>query len=466
VRVPLDIDMSRPFGNAGMREELVRSVYRAAKTNETRWLEWKGPFDLGSKEGQFKLAHQIIGFANRPVGCQAHRAGGHAYVVVGAERGDVRGMPPADLDPVVLEGRIGPLVGDGGSAPRWTPFSVPVDGKYVLVVDIDPPRWGDPIYVLRTGHGNWQPGQIFVRHKASVDRPTAADMDALNERVAGGLLHEVQIELVAAPRPNLLRPFRLDDEELETLIQDRQREALSSLKPVAPSRSVHPYGGTHSLEGFQDLARRATLDFALGRTGRPPDEPDTRTEAQFRTQVDRYASECRAGLPAAGLWNLYRSGLAEVVLVATNVTQRPLVDVEIRVHFEGDVGRLQPKRADEPPEPWPFGKPKPVRDPWVDRGICVPSTPLRAIGVAPPRPIVTDGGSVDIKYPPVTLRAGTPHHLDGVPLLIDPSVGSDLRGTWTATSTVASGIASGLVDVALGPPLTLGELLALPHQRP
>lgn len=464
--MPLDIDMTRPFGNPGMREDLVRAIERATKSNETRWLEWKGPLDLATKKGQFDLARQIIGFANRPVNCEAHRAGGHAYIVIGAEPGNIAGMPPSDLDLAVLEPRLKPLVGDGPSAPRWTAFAVPVNGKHVLVVDVDPPRWGDPIYVLRSKYETWEPGQVFVRHKASIDRPTAADMDALNDRVAGGSLHEVQIELIAAPGLGPLRPFRLDGEELEGLVRERQRAALASLER-ALRPPVQDVGGLRSVPSMQDLLARSSLSMMA----RLPDEPDTRTEAQYRAEVDGYVSACERALPEAALCNLYEHRLAEVSLVATNVTQRPLAEVEIRVHFPGPVTSLKWNRVQEPARPWPFGQPRRQQDPFAERIIRPPGgwpaggAGWPPAGTSPPRPVVTDGGSVDIKYPPVTLRAETPLKLDGVSLLVDPDVGPTLVGEWSATSTVASGVARGTVEVAVGAAVTLQELLSLPPRR-
>ncbi|MCA1693520.1 MAG: hypothetical protein LC749_01635 [Actinobacteria bacterium] len=374
-------------------------------------------------------------------------------------------MPAADMDAATLEPRLRPFVGDGSSAPRWTPFTVPVDGKHVLVVDIDPPRWGDPVYVLRTRHVNWEPGQVFVRHKGSVDRPTAADMDALNERVAGGTLHEVQVDLIAASGLNPPRPFRLDNEELESLILARRSGALNSLRPVKQDETRGTCGGPPDVLSYEELLAGSAPDFRSSLSGMPPDEPDTRTESEYRAEVDRYISQCERDLPRVALWRLFEHRLAEVVVVATNLTQRPLASVEIRVHFPGNVHELKPTRVDKPVPPWPFGKPEPHQDLYVPQVAYPPAGDRLLSRPSRPRPIVTDGGSVDIKYPQVDLRAETPHQLDGVAVLIDPGLGPRLGGEWTATSTVASGVARGTVEVAVGEALTLDELLSLPRRR-
>lgn len=142
----LDIDPTVPIRRPADQRALVQAVIGAQPENETHWLEWKRTLRLDSAEGRFAIARQILGFANRHPDRAARFTGGYAYVVFGAEPGTAPGVDcidVADLDPGLRR-----YLGDDG--PLWSADYITTDsGTSVLLITVDPPRWGDRIFTLR-----------------------------------------------------------------------------------------------------------------------------------------------------------------------------------------------------------------------------------------------------------------------------------------------------------------------------
>lgn len=455
--MPLDIDHTRRFDTPERLVALIRAVLVAHETDEKVWLEWKGPLDLSVSAGQFNLARQILGFANRMPDVAAPWAEGHAYVVVGAEPGGTPGgMAPTD--PAVLENRLRAWVGPGSQGPRWHGSYVTVDGGSVLVVEVDVPRWGDPIYPLRKEHERASAGSVLVRHAGSVEPATPADMDALSARAGRRTTPTVAVDVGLAAGAVPLGTLEMSEEVMEEWLDARRVQLLRCVQPKPPP--IEPTA-RRTAESFQSLVMRIEQQRSL--IPNFLEEPDERTEEQYRAQVDRHIEACRKALAQAAADALRKRELAPLKLRVLNLTDTNLPGLEVSVHFPGRVTAGYGSLAKMPDRPWPFGKPRSRSI----AGIGIPefARPVRpgGGGASFQSPRIENGGSVKITYPPVDLRPRQELELPAVHLGIAPDPAGRLVGSWSATSTAADGVAEGIVEVELEhEPLSLWDLLPEP----
>ncbi len=114
----------------------------AHASDKSDWLEWKSELDLNTRPGCFHVAKGILGMANRPVEIAARTRGGFGYVVVGSNRRT--SLEVEEPDPSQWFERVEVYL-KGQTEPPWEPMIVPMGGKDVLVVTVDPPlkpgRW-------------------------------------------------------------------------------------------------------------------------------------------------------------------------------------------------------------------------------------------------------------------------------------------------------------------------------------
>ncbi|MPY81277.1 MAG: hypothetical protein GEV04_23245, partial [Actinophytocola sp.] len=142
--MPIAIDSSRPYLSPSELEDLVRAVMGADPHNESTWIEWKSRLGLEEMSTHHHIAKHVLGFANRTVETARAHAGGYAYLIIGADPKGLLGISP--VDPANLRPWIERYV---GSAVRWRSEYLTEQNKQVLVVIVEPPRAGDPIYPLR-----------------------------------------------------------------------------------------------------------------------------------------------------------------------------------------------------------------------------------------------------------------------------------------------------------------------------
>jgi hypothetical protein len=182
----LKISTARALHSYNDLRDLVRAVEGATAEDESEWIEWKSELDLGAKETSFMLARTIIGMANRRVDEAARYAEGFGYILVGVEPGNRCGIEAVDL--ADLDARIEPYLGPEG--PRWTARYDTIDGPPVLIIIVDPPRNGHPIYSLHkefsNGKTRHKAGEIFVRKLARTVSPGPGDHLYLARRMAAG----------------------------------------------------------------------------------------------------------------------------------------------------------------------------------------------------------------------------------------------------------------------------------------
>jgi hypothetical protein len=189
----LDFPPPDPIRDFARRVELVETLVAAPlATQEQDWIEWKSHVDLSSADGKFVIAKQILGFANRDPVTSRLKAGGCAFLVVGAVPGDCPGAPVHDVADVVRWLR--PFLGAEG--PVWDVTYIPIRGRQVQLFTIEAPAQGDPIRTLRRQYGSFHEGSVFVRSAGFTEPATSAQLRMLVQRatqIHGSLDLETQI---------------------------------------------------------------------------------------------------------------------------------------------------------------------------------------------------------------------------------------------------------------------------------
>ena len=254
----LNIDLSVAARGLASQKALIEAVAAAPPGEpETDFLEWKTAVDLSDKKWRLEIARHLLGFANRHPEHAARFLEGTACIVIGAEPGQVVGT--AVHDSVEIDRWIGEYTGTGSDGPQWYATYVEARGARVLLITVERPRWGHPIWTLRKEYGGHRAGTIFVRRAGCTETANPADVRMLTERAGSG------------PR-RLAVDVVLDDAEMHGWPIDFSTEAI----------------------GGWVRAQSATLLAPLSRSERGHAEPaaawfdETRTEEAFRSEVADY----------------------------------------------------------------------------------------------------------------------------------------------------------------------------------
>jgi hypothetical protein len=176
----INFDVSRqPVGPQALTE-LVRAVVAASPEDETDWLEWKGPVDLTSKEHLASIAGTILGFANRSPERAARNGAGYAYLILGAEPGNIYGLQRRD--PAELDQAIRRLLGSDG--PTYDLHWLLLDERDLLVCSVAPPRSGDPIFTPVRTSGHLRAGDVLIRRPGKTEHADHDEMVMLMRRLS------------------------------------------------------------------------------------------------------------------------------------------------------------------------------------------------------------------------------------------------------------------------------------------
>ena len=70
----------------------------------------------------------------------------------------------------------------GRDGPQWNPDLEEVDGLTVLVITVEAPRQGDPIFTLEKQFESYRNGDVFVRRAGKTEKASAVDIRALTSR--------------------------------------------------------------------------------------------------------------------------------------------------------------------------------------------------------------------------------------------------------------------------------------------
>jgi hypothetical protein len=330
----LPIDLRRPARSRVEQVALVKAVRDAPPAeSETNYLEWKGTLDLSEKSARAKIAAAVLGFSNRMPDVAARAVGGCAYMLVGVEPGALVGITPVDA--AKLEAGLAAYV---GANVQWRPDYVEVDGKTVLVVTVEPPRWGEAGHPVRKtftdgGRTLLEDGDILVRHHASTDPAKSADIDALNRRAARRSDDELAVNVGLLDDTPLCR-VDLHPESLDAWVRERSEIMLMPLNRASPMRVL---GATAMMQG------------------------EYRSEDMYRKQVARYEEELGDSLPHVLVAQsvLHDAGLLQLVI--RNATDRTFTGVRVELMVPAGVKVHTWKRdvkgdASLPEAPQTFGE--------------------------------------------------------------------------------------------------------------
>ena len=387
-----------------------------AHEQETDWVEWKGDVDLAEKQWKAEIARQVIGFANRHPDRARRECAGCAYLVIGATPGSVRGVSP--IDAAKLENGVSVYIGRDG--PQWSPDYVDVDGCTVLVITVEPPEWGDRIYVFEKEFESFKSGDAFVRRSGNVEKANAQEMRMLSARAAEGETR-LAVDLDWWEDEVQVTPIDLSEQAVSAWVESERRAFYDEL----------PFGAS-TVSSAATLAKLGLLE--------------SRSASEYREQVDSYLETAGQLAPAIMKHDAVHDGSNAVSLAAINLTAHNFTGVEFVLSFEGAVWAYF-ERSDAWGEDFPR-RPKP----WGVMERYSISDSLRLAGATPPerRGFARNHGSTEIRFSAVDMRAEYKYSLGPVHLLVSAEhAGETLQGEWHATATSHSGLARGTFDVAV-----------------
>lgn len=479
--MPLEINLDRAPRKPSELEELVRAVLVAHESDEADWIEWKSRVDLTSRKGRFDVARQILGFGNRSPG-NAHAMEGHAYLLVGVEPGELHGIE--SVDPASLDAWLTPYLGQGDSAPRWSVQFVKLHSKVVLVLIVDPPKWGDPIFPLRKSYDTHIEGAIFVRRKGGIQTASADEISTLQQRLLRGSdIIRVALEL---PRDGLSAArLVLESDDVETWkskvkqllltpAADEHAERVS--RAPAPSQEIEKepkqfkvkyagltFGELGELQKkradgealTEEEERRleeaeATLK-SLGEAARTVTSSllarvsEDRSEDEFQAQVDKYLEKLDQAIHLVALRWLVARRTGAVDLTLTNLTSRNFSKTQVELTLPRDCVVLEGPEVDgatlpSPPRPWGKGR----------RFALYPPSPAEFAGAFNGIPdliqeveVVTKKDTI-VRFAPVDLRPMQQLMLPIIHVIVPQTMQSKrVDVAWRATSTSADGESKG-----------------------
>lgn len=433
----MTVDTTRAFRRPHDLRALVQAVVDGEIGSETDWIEWKGTVALGDRRSAGVIARHLLGFANRDPGSAANWAEGCAYFVAGAERGSVRGV--SEVDPATLDARLTKYCGDLG--PQFSLQYVAVSEVAVLVIVVEPPRAGDPIYTLRQNFedperkAGYSEGEIFVRRRGRTEKASSSDVARLTSR-ASAMTHVRGIELVVSADTPELTTIDLSASALDRYIT-KLRESYRLPTPVVTDEVARD-------RIFADYARRMTEAMRIGAV-------EDRTRDQFQEEVDAYLRQARAAMRGHVTRGAVRQGFGEVSFVLENGTEDNYADVAVEFAVEGEVSgyfdwRDVPDNFPAPPRPW--GTPRAL---VADLSYLAPSILPRGVNAVPPG-WTRNGGSTFVEYRAVHLRPLGRVQLPPVYLIAESNLaGSPVSVQWSATATNASGLARGTLWLPVAP---------------
>lgn len=428
-----DIDLTRL--PKGQREwpRFVEALSDIDDRAERYFLELKSDVDLTTEAGRAKVAKFILGAANRMPDNAAKRFGGHALLVLGVAKGAVRGIPffeAKDLERVVKK-----FIGADG--PGWDFERVRgVEDRDVIVVIVDPPRQGDPMWTCyKDGPENLKDGGIYIRADGETREAKGEEVRVLLRRAQ---LARPATEVAVAVLGTAL-PYYCDTSVLEEYVSAERQRLVA-----AYNRHEGPIAGAYS-----QVRRMGSMPASmLG------EEPEERTHDEYIAEIDDWATRVRKAWPgmldaaAAVIWPGSR-------IQIQNLRQTFLEDVEVNIHLDGAVWALD-KIDDEyhdiaenlpsPPRAWgPQPRSYGVGD--IYGRPMIPSSPVigRGDGVVS----FSNGGSVDLTLPLSDLRPEEVFESedDEFVLVIRDTETQGLTGTWRVTARAHHEVYKGTLSV-------------------
>lgn len=412
------LDASQPFLLPSQLRRLAVAVRDAGPHDEATWIEWKSTLDLRTPNARVHLVKHTLGFGNRSPDEAAKRAGGYGYLLVGVEPGSVLGVDT--VDPSDLEQDLTPYLGPDLV---WSAEYVTLDGKNVLIMVVNPPKFGDPIHYLRKGlpHPNPSKGArfvhpehtVFIRKNGRTVKAGPEDWQMLHQRFAAAQ-NRLEVDLVAA-RPHIERIT--DFPEHVKVHLDRHPQRL--------------------------LAHPTTLG-ALTR--------DDRTRAEYEAEVEAHMDELRKAFTQRFHDEMIRHAPAGLSLTLVNRSDRPFQGVRVTATVRAEGRILCPGPVDDdlpdfkvpaPPRAWGTYEKLGLRASMLFPGRFHVPMPDGLQDMMCRWVVREVPGGLEIEFDPEDVRPRERLVLEHVPLLVTADTKTELTVEWTAAGLSAEGSVSG-----------------------
>ncbi|MFJ1733061.1 hypothetical protein [Streptomyces sp. NPDC088254] len=418
----LNFDADQPVVGLKRQKALIEAVLSASNADETRWLEWKSHHDVSKPEGAFAVSKAILGFANRMPDVAAQWAEGHAYLLVGVEEEALQGVTRHDIEKV--DAWLGRYIGDFDRYQfTYVPFDNGEGPRHVMLVDVFPPRWGDPVHPLRKEYQNFYAGTVFHRYAGKTQPARAAEIDALTER-ARRAAKRVNVTVgVAAGAVAVVPPT----EDMRTKILDVLRENLLKqlgVRRQAKKNTTDAFPYAPAFDVFRAL---------------PP--TDYRSPDEFREQVEEYLRDFDAAMQQSFVQVVGTTG-TPLRLRLTNPGEENLFKVEVVLSLPDTVLAHvtdDEEDVDWPDEPKEYGSAALPVSLSAFPGIAALQAPAFRLPPIDSPDIEHEEGRTIIRFAPVDLRPHETVPLGPITLYSTQEAADSFVGEWRATATNVSG---------------------------
>jgi len=434
----LSLGTDRAFRTPDELATLVIAVVQAdaRSVQETHWLEWKGPLNIGKAEGQFAIAKAILGFANREPTRAASVCEGTAYLIVGAEPGSSPGIT------VVDHSDLGQGIGRYVNGPRWAPHYVDHGGIKVLVVVIEAPRVGDPIHTLQKANDRFYAGTVFHRGTAQSEPAGPRDITMLSDRLVQGVRDpDLALDLSAEAAAPLMRLY-VNDEATQEWLDQREAYVRANSGKKPPKPPAPPATGLGGWPATTIMPSIGNFWMDEERYAKPGDAE------KFEAKVEKHLDQCKDRLLDNVIREIVRSEENVVKLTVFNATDDPIIAVEVtaRVPKVGlCVFNTAPPAAPMPGLPkWPT----PLDDMFDNR---VSQVPIPAYQFGPVNSSVIehdDHFEIAWRVGNVLARTGSTLEVTILPGMQAPA---EIEAELTARSTSHRGVARSTSALSLSP---------------
>ncbi|MCK1804215.1 hypothetical protein NLM24_47750 [Nocardia zapadnayensis] len=472
------IDLTRAPRGELAAAQLVTAVADTGDLAERHYLELKGPPDLATKVNKAKVAKFILGAANRLPDRAADAFDGYGVMIVGITKQGIEGVPPIEM--LALSQVIQPFLGAAG--PHWDVVRVPVEGStnQVLVILVDPPQVGQLPFICRSNGEGLQSGRIYYRGDGETREANADELDLLMARGASRPPAPVELDVAVV---GTVVPLIVDEQTVDDLVTNARQRLLAALPKPEPKQSPATGFAMGSSDSFRaamgassalsrlltDQTSAASQLAAFTAT----EEPEKRSEDEYRAEIDAWEERFRAAWPdAVELFAVHTLPANEVTVV--NKTQTFLHDVEVKLHLDGAVEAEERQGYGDGPDwrdlklPLPPRKWGPTkRDLGLHAGYSaglaasIASQPYMSRPYLPPDASWKTTGSVDVEVVVGNLRPEATFQTDDgdAVLLIRGETPEQIQGTWTATARGYNQVFTGAVQVTIAEPTRLTNLI-------
>lgn len=475
----LNIDTSAPIRSLVRQRELIKAIYEAPKsTQETDWVEWKSDVDLGEKRWQAQISKHIGGMANRDPDVAAKWAKGCGLVVLGVEPGRLCGTTV--YDNATIEPWLTGYVGGSPRGPQWASAYVEFQGQQVLIITIEPPQIGDPIWPLLKGYtANVKKGEdksspvratVYVRHQGRTEEAKPADYEMLSRRAAGRGRRLGGLELLLIDRSRAAAV----DTRPETIAAWAGRERASLEPPPPPPAAknvvrVNPGDPGGAILEALTKAPGPMMGAQLAGLMRR----DERTRAEYDAEVERYIKKATKAMPAFLISRTCERGFGRIALSVHNPSDEPIqgLRIELAISAQGMLAIRQGQvgHAKLPKRPIMLGKATtPLLGGGIRHGISLSGLDRVRIGAIEsigPHVEIDNGNSTYVTFPAFDLYAQATVPLDEFFLWTHVDhAGNPLVAEWSGRARSLGGVVRGSLEIAVDPSVpTIEELMEEPE---